>query len=352
MQGNREGNRNTAVGAKALSLSALSLGDDNNTAVGYGAFIGDASKASSVSPARRGGGAACVGLSENTAVGAFALASGQGCGNTMIGSGAGKNNGSAGNTFIGFQAGLNTIDGSENTGIGDAVLINNLSGSTNCAVGSGALSMLENGDNNVAVGGVALVSLIDGNDNVAIGFRAGNFLREGSNNIYLGTKNDLISPIVQEDSTIRIGTPNLQSALFAAGIFGQKVEGESFPVFVNADGKLGTIRTIRMPKSEQNEREILSKLLSLNVLSVDGQENRYDTLAIDKVAEVFPELIIYDDSGTPSAIRYDLFVLFCLAAMQRMTAREAKIEERIAKIESTFLSFEQSAYCFTNLNEN
>ena len=115
-------------------------------------------------------------------------------------------------TFVGSGAGNFHTQGDGNTGFGYSVL-DVVTGSYNSAVGQLALAANTSGNNNTAVGDVALGELVNGSSNIAIGSAAG-FLLQGneSNDIYIGH-----TGVGGENNTIRIGTPNLQTAAYIAG---------------------------------------------------------------------------------------------------------------------------------------
>jgi hypothetical protein len=222
-------NGNTAEGDGALSgltggfynsafgfLSLLSNADASfNTGVGAGTLLVNTAN-------------------ENTAVGAAALFSNTTGGtNTSVGAFALFSNVTgAGNTATGHQALLNNIDGFSNTAIGRVALTNHTTGGFNTSVGNQTLESHTSGSGNVAMGSVALGNLTSGDNNVGLGRFAGSGLTTSTNVIALGFNVDGISTTNGE----------LSDSCYIGNIIGAGVDaGTAFPVFVDQDGKLGTV---------------------------------------------------------------------------------------------------------------
>ena len=190
-----DGNFCTGVGAGTLLANTAS----ENTAVGAGALLSNTTGET------------------NTSVGAFALFS---------------NATGGGNTATGHLALLNNIDGFSNTAIGRVALTNHTTGGFNTSIGNQTLESHTSGSGNVAMGSVALGSLTTGDNNVGLGRFAGSGLTTSSNVICLGFSVDGISTTNGE----------LSDSCYIGNIIGAGVDaGTAFPVFVDQDGKLGTV---------------------------------------------------------------------------------------------------------------
>jgi hypothetical protein len=324
-----DANYNTGVGAGALALSSGAGVRDFNTAVGAAAMLFNDG-------------------TENTAVGANALVFNGGLDNNAVGVFALYNNtGGVGNNAFGVNALLqnhigvfNTAIGQDalqandstgnglgayNTAVGSGALSENMDGDSNTAVGVGALnanvwgsenqtmgfqSMWSNvtGSSNVAIGDSALYSNTGGSFNTIVGSHAG-FDVQGDENIYIG--HNAASGVVSESGTIRIGDSKLQTATYIAGISGQTAS-DGVAVYVNADGKLGTVTSSARFKERIKPMDKASEvILALNPVSfrykkeVDPKGTPQFGLVAEEVEKVSPDLVARDRDGKPYTVRYD-----------------------------------------------
>lgn len=195
----------------------------------------------------------------NTAVGQGALASNTtGVNNAAVGVETLKSNTDGyANAALGFQALRSNTSGFYNTAVGTSALTNNFWGNANTAIGTSALWGVTTGSNNVAIGFGALFSA-DGNQNTvvgstalsgsygsantAVGYGAGNGGSNGWYNIYLGT----VAGEHSDTQTMRLGMPDDgngagQTRTFIAGIAGTALTSPAVPVYINANGQLGTV---------------------------------------------------------------------------------------------------------------
>jgi hypothetical protein len=236
------GSLNTADGANALAAVTTGFADSAfgwfalrsnidgtfNTAVGAGTLVLNV-----------GDQAASDGI-ENTAVGTAALLfNTTGSDNTAVGAGALVNNANGNeNIAVGAFALNSHTTRSFNNAVGAFALVNDLDGAQNNAMGDDAMFSNQHGFFNTAIGDDALFNCVNGDSNVAIGDEAGTNVIGGDGNIYIGA--GAAGP-GDEDLFIRIGDTSLTYDCFIAGIFGRNVDAISAnPVFVDADGKLGT----------------------------------------------------------------------------------------------------------------
>jgi hypothetical protein len=258
----------------------------------------------------------------NTATGAFALQ---------------LNTTGADNTANGEAALNRNTTGFANTASGSLALANNTIGNFNTATGGAALFGNTSGDANTATGVNALGNTV-GTNNIGIGFNGGLDLTTGSNNICIGN-----AGVGTESSTIRIGTVGIQTSTFIAGISGT-TSREGVGVFVNGSGQLGTMTSTRRVK--EDIREIAGEsdgLMRLRPVAfrykpeIDPTGLAQYGLIAEEVADVYPDLVVYDRDGRPETVRYHLVNALLLNEVQRQhrtaEAQEKLIERQKAEIE-------------------
>jgi hypothetical protein len=311
------GSNNTFVGAEAGNTSASLTGGDNtavgtvalsantagsfNSAFGFGAL-----KNNTTGFNNSAFGASALGTNltgnENSAFGSGALVVNKGGSNSAFGSGALRANGAGGS----------------NSAFGFAALTANTTGGLNSAFGFNALHANTTGGSNSAFGEFALNSLTSGDSNIAIGDTAGNSLGSGSNNIYIGN-----SGAGSESNTIRVGTVGTQTATFMAGINGA-TSASGTAVFVNASGQLGTITSSQRFKEKivdmAGESDLLMKLRPVAFYykpELDETHTRQYGLVAEEVAQVSPELVVFDKDGVPETVRYHFVNAMLLNEVQK-----------------------------------
>jgi len=300
------GNENTAVGAAALLLNTTgdantALGVDallnnisggRNTAIGYGTLLGNTTG------------------SENTATGFGALFSNtEGSLNTANGDNAlFSNTTGTNNTANGHNALFRNINGELNTATGADALFANVGGSFNTADGKFALINNTDGDSNTAVGHAALFNITTGSLNTALGENAGNNLSTGdSNNIDIGAN---VEGVAGESNTIRIGNPDI-TATIIRGISGATIPSGA-AVLVAANGQLGTVTSSGRFKEDVKPMDKSSEaLFSLKPVTfrykkkIDPAGTSQFGLVAEDVEKVNPNLVVRDESGNVSTVRYD-----------------------------------------------
>jgi hypothetical protein len=159
------------------------------------------------------------------------------------------------NTAAGFQALFNNTEGSGNTANGVNALAHNTTGLSNTAVGIEALLSNTNGEFNTAIGIDALFRNTTGHSNIALGDNAGANLTTGSFNVDIGNVG-----ATGESGTIRIGDSRVHNATFIAGISGATASG-GVGVYVNSDGKLGTLTSSARFKQDIHSMDNASDVL-------------------------------------------------------------------------------------------
>ncbi len=239
---------------------------------------------------------------------------------------------------------LHTRGGSANTALGFAALQSATSGGSNTASGSdaapfqhdrqlqhghggNALDSNTTGDRSTASGYLALRSNTTGDRNIALGYRAGSNLTTGNHNIEIGN-----TGVAGEASTIRIGNSDHTRA-FVAGIRGVTTGmANAIPVLVDSAGQLGTVSSSRRFKQEIADMGALTeRLLELRPVVFrykpevqSGERPLEYGLIAEEVAEVFPELVVYDEEGRPFTVKYHLLSSMLLNELQEV---KAELEE-------------------------
>ncbi len=264
-------------------------------------------------------------MDSNTATGSIALSTNTtGVRNTANGYAA-LNSNTTGerNTATGRAAMVNNTTGNNNTADGHDALFSNTTAIRNTASGSFALFSNTTGPNNTALGYFALFSNTTGNSNTAAGYDAllnnttgvgnialGNFagsnLTTGDNNIDIGNVG-----IADEANTIRIGTVGTQTAIYVAGIMGKTVP-MSTPVFVNANGQLGTPTSSARFKDRIKPMDKASEaILALKPVTfrykkeLDPKGVPQFGLVAEEVEKVNPDLVVRDANGKVYSVRYE-----------------------------------------------
>jgi hypothetical protein len=162
------------------------------------------------------------------------------------------------------------------------------------------------GNSNTANGFAAFMNNTTGVGNIALGNFAGSNLTTGDNNIDIGNLG-----VAGEANTIRIGTLGTQTATFVAGIIG-RTSPRGTPVFINADGQLGTVASSARFKTEIKPMDKASEaILALKPVTFHYKKE-FDPegipqfgLVAEDVAKVNPDLVVRDAEGTVYTVRYE-----------------------------------------------
>ena len=278
---NRTGSFNTAIGAAALLANTV----DENTATGARALLNNTTG------------------DTNTADGAFALSS-----NTT-----GKSS-----TAIGDSALLSNTTGNGNTANGVNALFSNRNGGSNTANGVGALIANVTGNFNTANGASALLNNTSGNSNIALGAGTGANVSTASNVICIG-----------------IAGQNVNNSCYIGQVFGALSPGGT-AVFINSNGKLGTMQSSRRFKGDIKPMEQASKaLFALKPVTfrykkeIDAAGTSQFGLIAEDVEKINPDLVVRDKEGKPYSVRYDQVNAMLL---NEFLKEHRKVEEQGAMI--------------------
>src|SRR5260221_1857288 len=242
-----------------------------------------------------------------------------------------------GNAADGYQALFTNSQGNNNTAFGYQVLYSNSTGVGNAGQGAFALQHNSTGSGSTGLGNHAL-QFSNGSRNAALGFYAGFTLTSGSNNIDIGNPGGAAG----ESSTIRIGTTPTttagnvlapHTATYIAGITGTQVTGAA--VYVTASGQLGVLASSERYKTDiapiASSPNKLRQLrpVSYHLKTEPKGDVQYGLIA-EEVDQVYPELVIRDESGKVQGVRYEELTPMLLAEMQQQqqlgAAQAAKIE--------------------------
>jgi Chaperone of endosialidase len=276
------GTNNTAVGW--FSLKTLATGQ-YNTAIGSGAL--------SINTA-----------SLNTATGAAALWS---------------NTTGANNTANGFAALFSNTTGPSNTAMGSHALFSNDTNGSNTAMGYRALYSNTTGVGNTAVGSVALHNNLSGDSNTAFGHQAGLNVT-GSGNVCIGQG---VTGVAGESNTTRI-----------RNVYTSMASGRA--VYVNSDGKIGTLASSRRFKEEIKPMDKASEVLfALEPVSFRykkefdaGRAPMFGLIAED-VEQVDPALVSRDEKGEVESVRYEMVNAMLLNEFLKEHCKVQELERRV-----------------------
>jgi hypothetical protein len=303
---NTTGAFNTAIGSNTLLVNTI--GSDN-TATGFAALGSNTTGSANTATGFEALLSNTTGRN-NTACGVEALVSNTtGRNNTACGVSALLSNTTGnGNTANGRAALQSNTTGDFNTATGNFALFSNSTGSENLAYGSGALFSNTTGNSNAAYGGDGLFGNTTGSFNVAIGFEAGSGLTTGDNNINIGA---YVSGSAGESNTIRIGTQGVQNATYVAGIMG-KTTPRGTPVFINANGQLGTVQSSARFKEQIKPMGNASEaILTLKPVTfrykkeIDPERTPEFGLVAEDVEKLNPDLVVRDADGKAYTVRYE-----------------------------------------------
>jgi hypothetical protein len=320
---NTTGNNNTATGGFALSLNTT--GNDN-TATGASALGSNTTGNNNTATGELTLGSNRTG-SNNTATGGAALFwNATGINNTATGVGALYG-------CAGGECGDST--GNNNTATGASALLGNVAGNGNTATGVNALKSNFWGNFNVAEGAFALSRNTSGSSNIALGFSAGSNLTTGSNNIDIGN-----AGVAGESNTIRIGTVGTQRAIYIAGIMG-KTTPRGIPVFINANGQLGTVQSSARFKEQIKPMDKASEA----ILALKPVTFRYEPdldphgvaqfgLIAEQVEKVNPDLVAHDADGKVITVRYEAVNAMLLNEFLKEHRKNEEQEKTIVELKS------------------
>jgi trimeric autotransporter adhesin len=327
VQDNTTGNNNTGIGSFALLANTTG---NNNTATGYAALGGNA-------PADGTG-------DNNTADGANAL---------------GSNTTGAENAAVGVGALSQNTTGNWNVAMGNYALAGNTTGPANSAFGNIALVSNTDGSGSAAFGAGALRNITSGFDNIGIGENAGCLLTSGFNNIYIGSFG-----VDTEANTIRIGrvveqmscdgfTIPAHTDTYIAGISGQTASS-GVAVYINSDGKLGTLTSSARFKDEIKPMDQASEaVLALKPVTfrykheIDPKGIPQFGLVAEEVEKVNPDLVARDADGKPYTVRYEAVNAMLLNEFLKEHRKVQELEASNVQLKHDFVEQQKQIQALT-----
>jgi endosialidase-like protein len=230
-------------------------------------------------------------------------------------------------------------NGSSNTVAGDIALYSNTTGYHNTASGAESLHSNATGSSNAAFGLQALYSNTTGSNNIALGTGAGFKLTSGSGNIEIGNQGTSA-----DHGIIRIGTSGTQTAAFIAGIENAKVTGSA--VYVTSSGQLGVLasseryKTAISPMGSGTQKLQQLRPVTFHLKTQPGGTLQYGLIA-EEVAQVYPELVTRDESGTIQGVRYDELAPMLLNEVQQQRRTLAAQEQKLQEMERQLAHLQQ-----------
>ena len=327
---------NTAEGTD--SLFSLTTGTEN-TAIGFDALFSNTTGDSNTATGSIALSTNTTGV-RNTANGFAALNSNTtGERNTATGRAAMTFNTTGNNnTADGHDALFSNTTAIRNTATGSFALFSNTTGPNNTALGYFALFSNTTGNSNTASGYDALLNNTTGVGNIALGNFAGSNLTTGNNNIDVGNLG-----VAGEANTIRIGTIGTQTATYIAGIMGRTAPMGT-PVFINANGQLGTTPSSARFKDEIKPMDKASEaILALKPVTFHYKKE-FDPegvpqfgLVAEEVEKINPALITRDPEGKPYTVRYEAINAMLL---NEFLKDHRKVEQQEATITQQRQDFE------------
>jgi uncharacterized coiled-coil protein SlyX len=224
--------------------------------------------------------------------------------------------------------------GDHGTAVGAGALLSNTTGLSNTATGAFALLINTTGGGNTANGFEALSANVSGLENTAIGYQA-LFNATGSQNIALGVVAG--TGVTTATNVIAIGTAgnNVDNSCYIGNIFNATSSGGT-AVFINSNGRLGTITSSRRFKQEIKPMEGASEaLFALQPVTfrykkgIDPSGKSQFGLVAEEVEKVNPDLVVRDEEGKPYSVRYDQVNAMLL---NEFLKEHKKVEEQQATI--------------------
>lgn len=223
------------------------------------------------------------------------------CDNIFLGAQAGNTTLTPGvgifNVGIGQFSGSSITTGHQNTALGNASLQALTTGLSNSVFGYTAGAAITTGSGNMAIGDGSLAGLVTGSNNIAIGFASGSAYNGAeSGNILIGAG---VSGLVGESNVTKIA--NIRGVT--------TTNNNAVAVLIDSAGQLGTISSSARYKDNIQTMNGASDAIhylrpvTFNYKEDASKRTNYGLIA-EEVAQVMPNLVVYDDMDEPETVRY------------------------------------------------
>jgi len=242
------------------------------------------------------------------------------------------------NTAVGFLSGQAFTTGNLNTAVGAGALLLTHA-DENTAAGAGALLNGSGGFGNTATGAFALFNDTDGDFNTAIGDGALFHNTTGVGNTALG--NNAGNGVTTANNVICIGADvagfNASDSCFIGNIRDAVVAPDAVQVLIDSTGKLGTTNgSSRRFKSDIKPMNDASEaILALKPVMFDYKNDNTKTpqfgLVAEEVAEIDPDLVVWDRNGELLTVRYDAVNAMLLNEFLKEHRRVQELQSMLAK---------------------
>ena len=157
-----------------------------------------------------------------------------------------------------------------------------------------------------------------GNNNIALGFGAGGSATTGDSNIYIGNPG-----VAAESNIIRIGDGGHTDA-FIAGVHVVGPSSRRFKEDIHDMGQASNRLLGLRPVTFRYRKEY----------AAGDQRLQYGLIA-EEVAEVYPELVVHDDTGRVRTVLYQELNVMLLNELQKQHREIQGLTERLARLEQT-----------------
>ena len=173
-------------------------------------------------------------------------------------------------------------------------------------------------------------------NNIALGQNAGLHVTTGSNNVDIGNNG-----VAGDTGVIRTGKASAATATFIAGLSGKNV-ANGVAVIINSSGQLGTIQSSARFKDDIKPMDKASEaILALAPVTfrykeeLDPDKIPQFGLIAEQVEKVDPDLVVKDEDGKVSTVRYEAVNAMLLNEFLKEHRNVAEQQSTIAELKTT-----------------
>lgn len=153
--------------------------------------------------------------------------------------------------------------------------------------------------------------------------------------------------LTTNNGVLRLGTPGVQTKTYIAGISGVGVDIGDM-VLVDQNGQLGTIQSSKRYKENIQDLGTASERIyqlrpvqfQYKRATPDGQKPLQYGLIAEEVAQIFPEMVVYNKEGDVETVQYQKLPALLLNEIQK---QHLLLEEQKAEIGSLSLSLQTTS---------